>query len=233
VAQSRPTDPDRIGRDDVAAFIAHLRVKGRKPGTIATRYDGLKRFFRWLEDAEDIGASPMAKMHRPMVPMTDVPLDTGLRIGGLVSMTVEGTDLQKGRAAYRKKGGNLGEVPLGSHAAKALDRYLRARSRHRLANRPDLWLGLEGPVTTSGVRQVLARHAEAIGAEDLHLHPHMFRHTFVDWWLRNHRAGDQPDRDHGLDQCQAAGPVRPSHPAGSGSPVLPAAKPRGRRADRS
>ncbi len=218
VSQNRPTDPDCVERDDVNAFLVDLRVtKKRMPGTIATRYDALKGFFRWLEDEGDIGASPMVKMHRPKVPLTEVPLvppevtraliggcdprsfngrrdaaifwtflDTGLRIGGLVSMTVEGTDLQKGRAAYRKKGGNPGEVPLGRQAAKALDRYLRARSRHRLADRPDLWLGLDGPLTTSGVRQVLARHAEAIGAQDLHLHPHMFRHTFVDWWLRNH-----------------------------------------------
>lgn len=215
VAENRPTDPDRIGRDDVAAFIAHLRLKKRKPGTIATRYDGLKGFFRWLEDEGEIGASPMAKMHRPTAPMTDVPLiplevtrellascdrrsfngrrdeallltflDTGLRIGGLVSMTVPGTDLQKGTAAYRKKGGDPGEVPLGRQAARALDRYLRARSRHRLANRPEFWLGLNGPLTTSGARQVLTRHAAAIGVPGLY--PHMFRHNFADWWLRHH-----------------------------------------------
>jgi integrase len=111
-------------------------------------------------------------------------LDTGLRVGGLVSMTVPGTDLQKGTAAYRKKGGDLGEVPLGRQAAKALDRYLRLRSHHRFAHLPDLWLGLDGPLTTSGARQVLTRHAATIGAPGLH--PHMFRHTFVDWWLRNH-----------------------------------------------
>jgi integrase len=66
--------PDRIGRDDVAAFIAHLRLQKRGPGTVATRYDGLKGFFRWLEDEGEIGTSPMAKMHRPRAPITDVPL---------------------------------------------------------------------------------------------------------------------------------------------------------------
>jgi hypothetical protein len=89
VTQNRPTDPDRIERDDVAAFIAHLRLKGRKPGTIGTRYDGLKGFFRWLEDEGEIDASPMAKMHRPQVPLTDdiflcVILGTG--VGSAVVM---------------------------------------------------------------------------------------------------------------------------------------------------
>ena len=125
VTQNRPTDPDRIERDDVNAFLADLRViKERRPGTIATRYDALKGFFHRLEDEGEIDVSPMAKMHRPTVPLTDVPLiplevtralisscdrrsfngrrdealfwvflDTGLRVGGLVSMTAEGTDL--------------------------------------------------------------------------------------------------------------------------------------------
>jgi site-specific recombinase XerD len=70
VAQNRPTDPGRIERDDVVAFLVDLRVqKRRMPGTIATRSGGLKGFFRRLEDEGEIDASPMAKMHRPTVPL--------------------------------------------------------------------------------------------------------------------------------------------------------------------
>ena len=69
VAQNRPTDPGRIQREDVAAFLADLRVqKRRMSGTIATRYGGLKGFFRRLEDEGEIDAYPMARMRRPTVP---------------------------------------------------------------------------------------------------------------------------------------------------------------------
>jgi len=69
VTQNRPTDPGRIQREDVAALLADLRVqKRRMPGTIATRYGGLKGFFRRLEDEGEIDASPMAKLPRPTVP---------------------------------------------------------------------------------------------------------------------------------------------------------------------
>ncbi len=42
-------------------------------------------------------------------------------------------------------------------AARALDRYLRARARH--AHRPQLWLGMNnrGPMTASGIYQAIAR----------------------------------------------------------------------------
>ena len=68
VAQNRPTDPGRIERDDVVAFLVDLRVqKRRMPGTIATRSGGLKGFFRRLEDKGEIDASPMAPLITPEV----------------------------------------------------------------------------------------------------------------------------------------------------------------------
>ena len=53
------------------------------------------------------------------------------------------------------KGRRPRAVPFGRQAGRALDRYLRARARHRDAAGPDLWLGLAGPMTASGLAQVI------------------------------------------------------------------------------
>jgi hypothetical protein len=66
-------------------------------------------------------------------------------------------------------------------AVWALDRYLRAGSRHRLAHLDALWLGLRGPLTISGLQDLLDRRARQAGIPALH--PHMFRHTFAHDWL--------------------------------------------------
>jgi hypothetical protein len=47
-------------------------------------------------------------------------------------------------------------VKIGHEAARALDRYLRVRSRHAQAWRPQLWLGVNnrGPMTANGIYQM-------------------------------------------------------------------------------
>ena len=72
-------------------------------------------------------------------------------------------------------------MPFGRKTALALDRYLRARSRHRLAHLDALWLSQRGTLTISGLRDMLDRRARQAGIPDLH--PHMFRHTFAHEWL--------------------------------------------------
>ena len=65
----------------------------------------------------------------------------------------------------RGKGGRPRMVKIGHEAARALDRYVRARSRHAQAHRPQLWLGVNnrGPMTANGIYQMIARRAGSAG----------------------------------------------------------------------
>ena len=57
---------ERARREDVEAYIAALLARW-KPATAHNRYRGLRAFYGWLEDEDDI-PSPMAKMKPPAVP---------------------------------------------------------------------------------------------------------------------------------------------------------------------
>ncbi len=106
--------------------------------------------------------------------------DTGVRLGELLSMTVAGVDVTYRVVSVDGKTGPR-VVPLGDTALEAINRYLRVRREHSSSNRPELWLGAKGPLTVSGVAQLLKRRGKAAGIEGLR--PHRFRHTFAHQFL--------------------------------------------------
>jgi site-specific recombinase XerC len=67
-------------RADLEAFLGDL-LRRRAPATAATRYKVLRILYAWLEEEEEITASPMAKMRPPIVPEQPVPIvpEDGLR----------------------------------------------------------------------------------------------------------------------------------------------------------
>jgi integrase/recombinase XerD len=99
-------------------------------------------------------------------------------------------DLGAREVRVRGKGGRPRTVKLSHEAARRLDRYLRARDRHQLAWRPELWLGegIRGPLDRSGIYQLVVRRGEECGVL---LFPHRFRHHFCQAWLD--RGGAEGD----------------------------------------
>ncbi|HUG47987.1 MAG TPA: tyrosine-type recombinase/integrase [Candidatus Limnocylindria bacterium] len=107
--------------------------------------------------------------------------DTGIRAGELVGMRLEDIDLRDRLAYVTGKGGHTRAVRFGTKTAVAIDRYLRLRRAHRLAASEALWIGQDGPITTSGLAQVLAKACAKAGLP--RLHPHQMRHTFAHQYL--------------------------------------------------
>ena len=108
-------------------------------------------------------------------------IDTGMRAGELAGLCVDDLDTEQTVAHVLGKGGRGRAVPYGAKTADALRRYLRTRRTHPLALSSALWLGKKGPMTDSGVRQMLERRAVEAGVPNVH--PHRFRHTFAHLWL--------------------------------------------------
>jgi site-specific recombinase XerD len=108
-------------------------------------------------------------------------LSSGIRLGEMAGLAVEDIKLDDCAAYVTGKGDRSRWISFGDRTAVALDRYERERRRHRQAARPALWIGTRGPLTDSGITQVLRRRAKQAGVENLH--PHRFRHTFAHRWL--------------------------------------------------
>ena len=65
---------------------------------------------------------------------------TDIRLSELAGLRCGDLDLWQREITVRGKGGKDRIVRIGHQAARRLDRYLRARSRHAQAHRPQLWL---------------------------------------------------------------------------------------------
>ena len=110
-------------------------------------------------------------------------LETGARAGEVVDLQVADVDVTAGVATIRRgKGGKGRVVPFGPQTARAIDRYLRVRRSHRLADSPDLWLGDRGKsFAYDGLHKALGGRAQAAGLSGFH--PHLMRHTAAHRWL--------------------------------------------------
>ena len=117
--------------------------------------------------------------------MIRLMLASGLRVSEVCGLDVADVDLTNRLVAVTDgKGGKSRVARIDVATAAAIDRYKRERGRHRLAGRPELWIGHRGPVTRKGVPAILAKRAEMAGIG--HVHPHQLRHT---WAHRSKRSG--------------------------------------------
>ena len=109
-------------------------------------------------------------------------LDTGIRLAEMSGLAVGDVDLDRRILVVLGKGRRTRMVPFGAKVTKDLDRYIeRDRRRHPHADAEALWLGGKGPMTASGISQMIRRRCKQ--ARIPPLHPHQFRHTFAHQWL--------------------------------------------------
>lgn len=92
--------------------------------------------------------------------------------------TTNDVDLDSCIIRVMGKGRRERVVSIGAKGAKALDRYVRVRARHRAATLPWLWLSAKGRLTDSGVAQAVRARGTQAGLGD-GIHPHQFRHSYA------------------------------------------------------
>jgi integrase len=109
--------------------------------------------------------------------------ETGMRAGEVCGLTIADVDLTRGLVTVRPGKGGKGRVaPFGDQTARAIDRYLRMRRAHRLANSTALWLGDRGKrLEYYGLHKALKYRAELAGLNNFH--PHLLRRTAASRWL--------------------------------------------------
>lgn len=111
--------------------------------------------------------------------------DTGCRVGGLCSLTMNRLFLHERKAEVREKGrGGFGKsrwVYFGADTYQALRLYLAERPKDKGSG---IFVGRQGQLTESGVYQMLRRLADKAGIKG-RFNPHAFRHAAARIWLEN------------------------------------------------
>lgn len=205
VAQGMPTEATRITRDHVEAFIVSILQRSKISTANNRYRALQQFFKFLVEEGEITASpmSNMKAPKVPEEPVAHVELadlkkviktcsvrnfdnlrdeavirflfDTGVRSAEMIGLTLDDLDVRGRCATVLGKGRRPRTVEFGAKTSMALDRYLRARRSHRFAGSPWLWLGARGPMTDSGVRQMLERRSQAAGVP--HIHPHALRHS--------------------------------------------------------
>jgi site-specific recombinase XerD len=143
---------------------------------------------------------------------------TGIRAGELAGIRYDAggprrsdLDLLRREITVRGKGGRTRVVRIGHEPARALDRYLRVRSKHGQVWRAELWLGVSNraPMTANLIYQMIARRGRQCGVDAW---THRFRRHFSHTWLDRGGAEGGPDGTQWLVLPADAPPLRRQRP---------------------
>jgi integrase/recombinase XerC len=122
--------------------------------------------------------------------MMELFYSSGLRLSELVGLELASLDLKDRTVRVEGKGSKTRIVPVGAKAVTALRRWLRERTAlARAAQTPaPVFIGRGGrPLSVRAVQLRIAQWARRRGL-GVHVHPHMFRHSFATHLLES--SGD-------------------------------------------
>lgn len=193
----------------VRELLAARHRSGSKPASLARLVSSLRSFYVWQMREGMAQRNPAVDVRAPrraaklpetvdvddlaamldVTPESDIEIrdhallelfyTAGLRLAEVVGLDVRDLDLPGRQARVLGKGSRQRTVPVGSRAAAALERWLRARPGWALADEQALFVSQRG--TRLSRSSVAARMQRWAQSHDLpvHLHPHKLRHSFA------------------------------------------------------
>lgn len=180
-----------------------------RPRTVKDYYTHLRTFFRWLVTEGEITSAPTDRIPIPISRADQVQpytaeeiramldaarrsrharrdtaivlflLDTGVRASEIIGIKGQDLDITLRRARVLGKGNKERTVSFQGKTARALWAWLSASMQP--AHMP-VFTGERGPLTRSGILDIIERLGSAAGVR--HAHTHRFRHTFAVCFLR-------------------------------------------------
>jgi integrase/recombinase XerC len=193
----------------VRTFAATEFRRGSSPRTIQRRLSAIRSFYNYLlregavklNPAIDVQA-PKAKKRLPATidvdqmtrllsfrtdeelsvrdkAMMELFYSSGLRLSELVGLDLQDIDLADRVVRVLGKGSKTRVVPVGRHAAEAITRWLPERTQFASVGNTALFVGKRGErISPRSVQKQVAQWARRQGL-GVHVHPHMFRHSFA------------------------------------------------------
>lgn len=198
-----------VDSHSVRAFAAAEHRRGIAPRSIQRRLSAVRSFFNYLLREGVVTTNPAIDVHAPKakkrLPATldadqmakllqfraDATVDvrdkaimelfysSGLRLSELVNLDLSDLDLRDRTVRVLGKGSKTRVVPVGRHAVDALNAWLGQRALLASADTPAVFVGQRGErISPRTIQARLAEWAKKQGL-GLHVHPHMFRHSFA------------------------------------------------------
>lgn len=189
--------------DDLEAHIEHLQDRGLKVTTVITRLKNLYAFLRFLIEQDVIDASILKRKIKlrepdflPRAIVSDdvrkilsaierprdralilILLRTGMRIGEVLSLTMDDIDLRDRKIhIYEGEKNCLGRVVyLSDDALMALQIWMKERDK----TKEYLFYGIKKQLCYTVARNILTRYLQETGLQNKGYTIHSLRHTFA------------------------------------------------------
>ncbi len=197
----------RISIDDLRAYRSALLGKHRSMWTVHLHVRICRSFFRWLQAEGKLKNNPATRLELPSLPdnppkgisesdlskirdvardsesIRDLSIimflaDTGCRLGGLASLTLDNLDLRHGTAILHEKGRRgkrrTRAVFFTQETASILRAYLKERGDVKTER---VFVGRKGALQAPSIYRIIKRLGQKAGVKGCF--PHAFRHGFA------------------------------------------------------
>ncbi len=190
-------------------FTAQLHLSGNSARTIRRKLSSCRSFLNYLLTQREIDDNPAQGSPAPKMPSrlpkaldieqtqrlveidAQTPIEirdkaimelfysSGMRLSELASLDLTSIDLNDGSARVVGKGNKTRMVPVGSHAAEAIKRWLGCRDNLAKPDEPALFVSKRGNRVSVRSIQDRLKHWASTQTVSTHVHPHMLRHSFA------------------------------------------------------
>jgi integrase/recombinase XerC len=171
-------------REGVLAHNAAAEVRAPKAPKRLPKALDVDRMARLLQSplsapGTDAAAGALEPLDARDLAMMELFYSSGLRLAELVGLQLGDLDLKDRTVRVLGKGSKTRIVPVGQHAAAALQGWLRERAAIAALDERAVFVGRNG--RRLGARAVQLRVAAWAKRQglDVHVHPHLFRHSFA------------------------------------------------------
>jgi len=162
---------ERWREDDFSELVRGPRLSRKLPGSLSP-----EEVDRLLTAPDE--TTPQGLRDRAML---ELMYSSGLRVSELCGMLIQDVDLDNRTLRVHGKGSKERVVPLGSHAAAALERYLEVARPKLLKPRTgsELFLSQWGRGLSRKTFWVMIKKTAALAGIEQPVKPHLLRHSFA------------------------------------------------------
>jgi integrase/recombinase XerC len=202
----------------IRRFIASLHADGLSGKSIARTLSAWRGFFNYLTHRHGFSSNPCTGMRAPKIARSlpqalstdqasqlvsiegddtlsirdrailELFYSSGLRLTELVSLNLDGLNPMEGTVTVTGKGNKTRIVPVGSHAASAIQRWLSIRGSVVAPGEVAVFVNQRGKRLSARAVQYRIKEWAIKQGINADVHPHMLRHSFASHVLQS--SGD-------------------------------------------